>query len=1036
MIGSLYDSIENDYGALCTRLYRAFRPKSIKSTSSWRWRRLCCVPNIISFELCFLCTIIGSTILTVYMMELKISGNDIILERITGQVILIICAGIVGIFVIANLYSISRLVQALVFSQRRHLRRAISRLDTLKSEGFLQALRTEVNLMTEMVKCLDSFTQQQTRLVIIVDGLDSCEQDKVLLVLDAVHVLFSDANTPFIIILAIDPHVISKAVEVNSRRLLSESNIGGHDYLRNMVHLPFYLQNSGLRKVKVAQKSSQSHRKSIGNPYDNQQESTLVRSASSRRLSTESGGLSSQEKLKLSVPGTGRKGSRKLKLSESIASSLGSNLNRVGGAHELTKMLLTDDYFSDVNPRSMRRLMNVVYVTGRLLKAFQMDFNWYHLASWINITEQWPYRTSWLILSHDASEDQLDDNTSLKTLYDKIRPQIPTSKDAEPLLELDRDERKFDIFLTFHRSSLLVSDMRVFLPFTINLDPYIKKVIKEDQQNVEETMVLLNHNNPNFSPWTPVHTPASSDPYQNLRKSALTRRHKALNRTPSVQTPPPLYSSSNWSPHWMPEFQGQIASPRPFIPVSVATPLPVDLLETRLSNLSVDGVCQLLGKIDEMQGAEVSKYVQVMQSNNINGRVLLHCDLDELKKVVQMNFGDWELFRMVIVSLREHEVMSITQQEETSNNRNVRFASHSSNQLERRLSNVKNPSTQAPPPEKDRDRVLAKQSVMEKQVTLEEQMICGALQTLNEEACEDVLDEEQNALQVPDSGDVSRIGNRIRTTSQSSYTSLAELCETDVLILQSSPIHPPYWSPRDSQSAASSITNTPILSRKRRDSKTTADSKSNLKSQPNSRPVSLLVALPSEEDIPSANSSLTIPLPAEEFKNQATKISSSSLINNITSTLLGNRKTTINGTPSVTITPATSVEALSRMNIYQENVGSLSSDDESTPLVSEMSTPSDPIPAAVEFSNQGFGSPVSSEVSPTSIKSTPIHEIPMGAESSFRTLEGADAQYSLYVFGQDREYLSRFSHSISRQDAIDSENDENYSTQDDPETTV
>lgn len=60
------------------------------------------------------------------------------------------------------------------------------------------------------VKCLDAFTQQQTRLVIIVDGLDSCEQDKVLLVLDAVHVLFSDANRPFIIILAIDPHVISK----------------------------------------------------------------------------------------------------------------------------------------------------------------------------------------------------------------------------------------------------------------------------------------------------------------------------------------------------------------------------------------------------------------------------------------------------------------------------------------------------------------------------------------------------------------------------------------------------------------------------------------------------------------------------------------------------------------------------------------------------------------------------------------------------------------------------------------------------------
>ena len=51
-------------------------------------------------------------------------------------------------------------------------------------------------------------------------------------------------------------------MEVNSRRLFSESNIGGHDYLRNMVHLPFYLQNSGLRKVKVAQQTAQHYRKS------------------------------------------------------------------------------------------------------------------------------------------------------------------------------------------------------------------------------------------------------------------------------------------------------------------------------------------------------------------------------------------------------------------------------------------------------------------------------------------------------------------------------------------------------------------------------------------------------------------------------------------------------------------------------------------------------------------------------------------------------------------------------------------------------
>ena len=43
-----------------------------------------------------------------------------------------------------------------------------------------------MELMAKMAKTIDSFTQNQTRLVVIIDGLDSCEQDKVLQMLDTV----------------------------------------------------------------------------------------------------------------------------------------------------------------------------------------------------------------------------------------------------------------------------------------------------------------------------------------------------------------------------------------------------------------------------------------------------------------------------------------------------------------------------------------------------------------------------------------------------------------------------------------------------------------------------------------------------------------------------------------------------------------------------------------------------------------------------------------------------------------------------------
>ncbi|XP_070172174.1 kinase D-interacting substrate of 220 kDa B isoform X3 [Polyergus mexicanus] len=713
MVGSLYDSIENDFGLLSTRLYRSFRPKPDKSTTKWKWRHLCCLPYIIIFEFCFCSLLVGLSVLTVYFIDMP--SDEPTIDRVTAHIIMITIGLVLAISIIANLYTWSRTLKALVFSQRRHLQRSISKLETLKSEGFIQTLRSEVSLMTEMVKCLDSFMAQQSRLVIIVDGLDSCEQDKVLLVLDAIQALFSDNGYPFVVILAIDPHIIAKAVEVNSRRLFSESNIGGHDYLRNMVHLPFYLQNSGLRKVKVAQQTAQYCKKTAWTEAEESVNytatSTMHHSVSNRRLSSESAIMNSNEKLK---PQT-RKGSRKLRLSESIASSIGSNLNRLGGAQDLNKMLLTDDYFSDVNPRSMRRLMNVVYVTGRLLKAFQIDFNWYHLASWINITEQWPFRTSWLILYYDMYEESLDDNMSLKSLYDKVRPQIPVLKEVQPLLEMDRDERKLDVFLTFHRSSLLISDMKIFLPFTINLDPYIKKKIKEEQQSIEEDANLFKQpgiwHGPPAEQWVP-------------QRGMMTNRHVKIVKQSSMQGSVPP------TPSWVyqPNFEWQAPStwmqmpPMEPKPLSVTTTLSSEILETKVSSLSVNGVCDLIDKIDSLNSTQAPTYKQVVKENNINGRVLLHCDLQELKKVFKMTFGDWELFRMVIVSLREMELSSFTYEEGP---RSVRFTV-GSEQVLRKDHALQNNSIRMPTHvEKEKGasrtdgqvrRDQNKQSIMEKQV--------------------------------------------------------------------------------------------------------------------------------------------------------------------------------------------------------------------------------------------------------------------------------------------------------------------------------
>lgn len=140
----------------------------------------------------------------------------------------------------------------------------------------------------------------------------------------------------------------------------------------------------------------------------------------------------------------------------------------------------------------------------------------------------------------------------------RVRPQIPVLKDVQPLLEMDRDERKLDAFLTFHRSRLLVSDLKVFLPFTINLDPYIKKKIKEEQQSMEEDNYYSMYKSGPSWQQQQHHYAGFGD---QMNPNRYTRRPK-LTRNPSLQNqnhqPPAL---SGWAlqapypwqpPMWMP----------------------------------------------------------------------------------------------------------------------------------------------------------------------------------------------------------------------------------------------------------------------------------------------------------------------------------------------------------------------------------------------------------------------------------------------------------------------------------------------------
>lgn len=610
--------------------------------------KTCCLPSFIIFLFIVGCIIAGITLLAIFRVDPK---------HLTVNAILISIASIVGLAFVLNCRTWWQVLDSLLNSQRKRLHSAASKLHKLKSEGFMKVLKCEVELMARMAKTIDSFTQNQTRLVVIIDGLDACEQDKVLQMLDTVRVLFSKG--PFIAIFASDPHIIIKAINQNLNSVLRDSNINGHDYMRNIVHLPVFLNSRGLsnaRKFLVT---------SATNGDISCSEATGVQEDADRRVSQNS--LGEMTKLGSKTALNRRDTYRRRQMQRTITRQM---------SFDLTKLLVTEDWFSDISPQTMRRLLNIVSVTGRLLRANQITFNWDRLASWINLTEQWPYRTSWLILYLGETEG-IPDQMTLKTIYERISKNIPTTKDVEPLLEIDGDIRNFEVFLSSRTPVLVARDVKTFLPCTVNLDPKLREIIADVRAAREQ----INIGGLAYPP-LPLHEAPPRPPSGYSQPASVCSSSASFNGPfpGGVVSPQPhssYYSGLSGPQHPFynrPFFAPYLYTPR-YYPggsqhlisrSSVKTSLPRDQnnglasvpatgTSLLLSSMTVDIVCEKLRQIEGLDQGMLPQYCTTIKKANINGRVLAQCNIDELKKEMAMNFGDWHLFRSMVLEMRSVE---------------------------------------------------------------------------------------------------------------------------------------------------------------------------------------------------------------------------------------------------------------------------------------------------------------------------------------------------------------------------------------------
>jgi len=236
-------------------------------------------------------------------------------------------------------------------------------------------------------------------------------------------------------------------------------------------------------------------------------------------------------------------------------------------------------------------------LTGRLLRTFEVEFNWGLLYYWIALIEQWPYRMCWLI---EKAQDIADDQTTIGELYHTVKNQF---RRKNVLIQLDRNPKEFEQFLRKMASKtdqVTIGQMKQWVACTSNLDPYLRKLVQDQRKEAEG---ILGADETDAGPMQPLGAA---------------------------------------------EFL--------FEDVYVWNTLTKPLVK-----MSIDEIVSLVSKLNIQQQRLTDQVIPMFVMLNLNGLVLQSCDLNELQRQLNIPLGDWTLIKLLIETLRKWKPQPLPQ---------------------------------------------------------------------------------------------------------------------------------------------------------------------------------------------------------------------------------------------------------------------------------------------------------------------------------------------------------------------------------------
>ncbi|XP_068105629.1 NTPase KAP family P-loop domain-containing protein 1-like isoform X2 [Hyperolius riggenbachi] len=450
LITNLCDNIEMEFGIFAISLYRALGGEAKTKTKGKSWvpkKRFSCIPLwwITSMAISLLAGLIFV----------------IVCFQLYDYLSLSITACFSGITVLVPGVNIYKTIKNVFFTQKSVIKRKLNRTDISSQLGFMHDVKKEVEVLINYLKFMEVFRKQPIQVVLEITNLDRCMPDKVVGVLNAMNILLSDDNAPFISIVAVDPGVIVQCVEKSD--LLKGMANNGYQYLNRTIELPICIP-----------------------PMDEDAKLANLNEISTGKKQNTNENECGKKIRNSTAPNTHKKICGK----DMVGSSLAN------GPLEKAKRYLKNDmkeYITD-NIIHMKRILNTILLTIRLMENDSkvreyLNSNWRKVTKWVVLTTHWPCRMSWIlqIIEDERQSRSNNDWTDIKdtNIWDFFKTSLEEldniKMSIKNLLELDGDPEIFNKLLDDPKNminNLTFYDATVLQQFTMNLDYSIKRQLE------------------------------------------------------------------------------------------------------------------------------------------------------------------------------------------------------------------------------------------------------------------------------------------------------------------------------------------------------------------------------------------------------------------------------------------------------------------------------------------------------------------------------------------------------------------------------